>query len=99
MKKFQYWNEGENDCAYFSSKAQTIEEALETFQCETGGPCMGPEDFTDDDDHQANRAWAIDLLEENFRWAEEISEAEAQERIDHLADEWEITPDDLAYLM
>ena len=99
MKKFQYWDSCENDWAYFSSKAQTIEEALETFQCETAGACMGPEDFTDDDDHQANRAWAIDLLEENFRWAEEISEAEAQARIDHLADEWEISPDDLAYLM
>ena len=98
MKKFFYQENTDTCAAYFSSSASTVEEALDTFQCETGGPCMGPEDFEDNDDHQANRAWATDLLEENFRWAEEISDEEADARIAHLADEWGVPACELDYL-
>ena len=95
MKKFYYIEEGTQErCRVcFSSKATTPEQAMETLTMETGGNCLGPSDFE-------NEAYeeALTMVEENWDDAEEMSEEEAHERIEHLADEWGLAIDELEYL-
>ena len=95
MKRFYYTEEGTQErCRVcFSSKAKNPEQAMETLTMETGGNCLGPSALE-------NEAYeeALALVTENWDDAEEMSEAEAKERIEHLADEWGLDESELEYL-
>lgn len=93
MKKF-YYQDGPEKCrACFSSKAKMPEEAMESLTMETSGNCLGPADWYDEHYDEA-----LVMVKENWNDAEEMSEEETTERINHLADEWGLTIEELEYL-
>lgn len=89
MKKLYYamecgvpvlWNgNGEWYLLTVSSEAENAGQAVETVTGETGGPCFGPSDAPE---------WAESFLKENWGSLEEMTEAEADARLKHLASEW-----------
>lgn len=93
MKKFYYQDGPERCRVCFSSLAKTPDEAMESITMETAGNCIGPSDFYDDFYSET-----LAMVKDNWSGAEEMSEEEAQERIEHLADEWGLPKEELEYL-
>lgn len=95
MRKIYYTEEGTQErCRIcFSSSAESPEQAMESLTMETSGNCLGPADFVDEAYKEA-----LALVTENWEYAEEMSEEEAHDRIEHLADEWGLSEKELEYL-
>lgn len=100
MKKLYYaYYENEMDVCRFDcvesylitiSSSATKKNFHESFTAETGGDCLGPDDISDD---------YLDFIIENWDRFEEMSSSDAAERIEHLAEEWELSAEELSYLL
>lgn len=77
----------------FSSAAATPEEAIDTLTLETCGPYLGPDDFYNEIADEA-----IAYLSAHWNEAEEMPDADANEYISTLAECWNLSADELAYL-
>lgn len=85
MKRLVY----DGDIYTISSAVMTPEEAIDTLTLTTEGYCLGPEDLCDTDP---------EFLAENFADFEEMSVYDEDVRINHLAEEWGLTPAEIDYL-
>ena len=66
---------------------------MDSITMETCGDCLGPADFYDEQYEET-----LQLVKEKWEQTEEMSPDEARERIEHLADEWGLTLEELACL-
>lgn len=94
MKTFGYFDGLEHNAIFFSSSAKTPEEAMETITATTAGNCLGPIDMEEDETYSIFFA----LVKDNFKDADEMSKAETDARIAHLAEEWGLPLAELEYL-
>lgn len=91
MKKTYITRAGERNIITISSSA-TLDDFEESITAETGGGCLGPGDA----EYMAEEREAIRT---NWSQLEEMPEGEARERVEHLAKEWGLEPDQLDYLI
>lgn len=87
MKEFIYTTEPEAMRIYISSTASPEDTA----NAETAGGCVGPAEPED-------LEWMLPIIAENMDSFVELTDAEADDRISHLAEEWNLSSAELQYL-
>lgn len=91
MKKTYITRAGERNIITISSSA-SLDNFEETLTAETGGGCLGPGDA----EYMAEER---ETIRAGWNQLEEMPEAEARERVEHLAKEWGLEPEELEYLI